>query len=276
MIGLRRDALLRHVIESQQFNRDVLEQVFRSSDEMRAVAARGGNDSTGPSGDGYPVLRAPVPARGSPSRRRLYRLGGHVITTGECPGVLVSHQGRDAGGYGAGGGLVCGRAGDPPLRGAARPGAPPPSRRLPVINAADGPGPAPHARRCSTLYTIRAELGPVGRAARRHGGRSQLWPYGALAELLAGALSGDRADLRGAARCGDALRISRRTCGAPRRGLYREERDLKVVLAGCDVIYQTRIQKERFADRPGDYEAAARRLHHRWRGDGSVSPPMPL
>lgn len=37
---------------------------------------------------------------------------------------------------------------------------------------------------------------------------------------------------------------------------FHEESDLRAVLPRCDVIYQTRIQKERFADRPQDYEAA--------------------
>jgi len=67
---------------------------------MRAVAARGGNDLLA-----HRVMATlfyePSTRRGSRFETAMYRLGGHVITT-ENAGVLVSHQGRDAGGYGRG------------------------------------------------------------------------------------------------------------------------------------------------------------------------------
>ena len=37
---------------------------------------------------------------------------------------------------------------------------------------------------------------------------------------------------------------------------WEEVESLDEVAANCDVLYQTRIQKERFQDRPQDYEAA--------------------
>ena len=37
---------------------------------------------------------------------------------------------------------------------------------------------------------------------------------------------------------------------------WSESDDLMAVAASCDVLYQTRIQKERFVDRPQDYEKA--------------------
>ena len=37
---------------------------------------------------------------------------------------------------------------------------------------------------------------------------------------------------------------------------WSESEDLMAVAARVDVLYQTRIQKERFVDRPQDYEAA--------------------
>lgn len=37
---------------------------------------------------------------------------------------------------------------------------------------------------------------------------------------------------------------------------WEEVSDLKAVAADVDVLYQTRIQKERFQDRPDDYEKA--------------------
>jgi aspartate carbamoyltransferase catalytic subunit len=37
---------------------------------------------------------------------------------------------------------------------------------------------------------------------------------------------------------------------------WEEARDLKAVAAEVDVVYQTRIQRERFAENPEDYEKA--------------------
>lgn len=126
------------------------------------------------------------------------------------------------------------------------------SSDVPVINGGDGPGEHP-TQALLDLYTIRHELGRIddlrvalvgdlrfGRAAR------------SLARLLA--LS------RGmhltfvsppAVPMGEDVRAALDAADVP----WREETDLRAVLPEVDVVYQTRIQRERFAT-PEEYASA--------------------
>ena len=62
---------------------------------------------------------------------------------------------------------------------------------------------------------------------------------------------------------------------------WEESDDLMEVASNCDVIYQTRIQKERFGDRIEDYEAARgkfivdKRVMDVFPKDGIVMHPLP-
>ncbi len=62
---------------------------------------------------------------------------------------------------------------------------------------------------------------------------------------------------------------------------YKEETDLEKVLPQVDVVYQTRIQKERFGDRLGEYEKyrgvyiVNRASLERMRPDAIIMHPLP-
>ena len=123
---------------------------------------------------------------------------------------------------------------------------------VPVLNAGDGPGEHP-TQALLDLYTMRHELGRVdglkvalvgdlkyGRTARS---LALLLRETSDAELIfvapPTAPMGD--DIRAAL---DQAKVS-----------FRDEPSLEAALGEVDVVYQTRIQKERF-ESPDDYEAA--------------------
>jgi aspartate carbamoyltransferase catalytic subunit len=242
---------MNHVIESQQFNRPLLERIFSLTDSMREVAASGGNS----------LLRGRIMATlfYEPSTRTrlsfeaaMTRLGGQVITTENArefssvsKGETLEDTVRVVGCYAD---VLVIRHYE---SGAARRAAA--FSPVPVINAGDGPGQHP-TQALLDLYTIRAELGHidklrvamVGDLANGRTVRSLAYLLtlfrGIELIFVAPPVVAMREDIK------EHLREH----GVP----FREEHDLRAVLPACDVVYQTRIQKERFADRPGDYERA--------------------
>lgn len=242
---------MRHVIESQQFDRPQLEEIFSLADRMREVAAAGGNS----------LLRGRIMATlfYEPSTRTrlsfeaaMTRLGGQVITTENArefssvsKGETLEDTVRVVGSYAD---VLVIRHYESGAAGRAAAVSP-----VPVINAGDGPGQHP-TQALLDLYTIRAELGRI--------------------EGLRVAMVGDLANGRTVRSLAYLLTLFRGielTFVAPpvvamredikehlrERGVrFREEQDLRAALPLCDVVYQTRIQKERFADRPDDYERA--------------------
>jgi aspartate carbamoyltransferase catalytic subunit len=182
----------------------------------------------------------------------MYRLGGHVVTTENArefssvsKGETLEDTVRVIGTYAD---VLVIRHYE---NGAARRAAD--YSPIPVINAGDGPGQHP-TQALLDMYTIRDELGHIdGLRVAMVGDLANGRTVRSLAYLLA--LYHDievifvappevamREDIK------DHLRAS----NIP----FRDESDLRSVLPHCDVVYQTRIQKERFADRPQDYEAA--------------------
>lgn len=242
---------MRHVIESQQFDRPLLERVYALASEMRAVAATGGND----------LLARKVMATlfYEPSTRTrlsfetaMYRLGGHVITTENArefssvsKGETLEDTVRVVGSYAD---VLVIRHYESGAAKRAAAYAP-----VPVINAGDGPGQHP-TQALLDLYTIRDELGRIdGLRIAMVGDLA----YGRTARSLAYLLALYRdIELIFVAPPEVAMRADIKEHLREHSVPFREERDLRAVLPRVDVVYQTRIQKERFADRPQDYEAA--------------------
>jgi aspartate carbamoyltransferase catalytic subunit len=123
---------------------------------------------------------------------------------------------------------------------------------VPIINAGDGPGEHP-TQAILDLYTIKHELGRIdnlrvalvgdlkyGRAVRS---LALLFAMTSGTELIF--VSPPTVPM------GDDVRHALASEGVR----YRDEQDLAAVLSECDVVYQTRIQRERFVS-DAAYQAA--------------------
>jgi aspartate carbamoyltransferase catalytic subunit len=123
---------------------------------------------------------------------------------------------------------------------------------VPIINGGDGPGEHP-TQALLDFYTIRAELGRLdrlkvalvgdlrfGRAARSLALLFRLIPSTELIFVSPPAVP-----------MGDDIRATLTEHGVA----WRDEPDLTAALGEADVVYQTRIQKERFPT-PEEYDAA--------------------
>ena len=129
---------------------------------------------------------------------------------------------------------------------------------VPLLNAGDGPGQHP-TQALLDVYTIRRELGPP--ALDKDGVRVALvgdLANGRTARSLAYLLASNYPKVSfvfvapPVVRMGDDIKQFLDERGVP----WTESSDLRQVASQVDVLYQTRIQKERFKDKPQDYEAA--------------------
>jgi aspartate carbamoyltransferase catalytic subunit len=239
---------LRHVVEVAQFDRLWLEELFAQADRMRELP------------------RDAAPLRGrilatlfyEPSTRTrlsfesaMHRLGGNVISTENArefssaiKGETVEDTVRIVAGYAD---AIVIRHHEQGSAGRAAAVSP-----VPIVNGGDGPGEHP-TQALLDFYSIRTELGRLdglrvalvgdlrfGRAVRSLARLFCLTQETELIFVSPPAVPMGR-DVR------DAL--------ASRGVRYRDEEDLTAVLPHVDVVYQTRIQRERFAT-PDEYEAA--------------------
>jgi len=239
---------LDHVVESQQFDRPLLEHVFAIAESMEAIAAGGGSDE----------LHGRVMATlfYEPSTRTrlsfeaaMLRLGGGVLGTesaGQFSSVAKGETLEDTIR------IVSGYCDVLVLRhfevGASRRAAAVSS--VPVINAGDGPGQHP-TQALLDLYTIQKERGSVdgvriamvGDLANGRTVRSLCYLLSKFEDVhvtfVAPSAVSMGADIK--------AHLSER--GVP----FVETESLDQVLPEVDVVYQTRIQKERFADRMDEY-----------------------
>ena len=241
-------AEIRHVVDVGQFDRPGVERLFASADYMRTLP------------------RSASPRRGytlatifyEPSTRTrlsfetaMLRLGGNVISTENArefssaiKGETVEDTVRIVGGYAD---AIVIRHYE---QGAAHRAAS--VSPVPILNAGDGPGEHP-TQALLDLYTIQHELGRIdglrvalvgdlryGRTARSLARLIRLTEGSELVFVSPPAVP-----------MGDDIRAELNAAGVP----YRDEPDLESVLPNVDVVYQTRVQKERFAS-AADYEAA--------------------
>jgi aspartate carbamoyltransferase catalytic subunit len=240
---------LHHVIEAQQFDVPTLLRLIETTQEMEQVVSSGGTSQ----------FRGRIMATlfYEPSTRTRFsfetamqRLGGSVISTENAAefssvakGETLEDTVRILNGY----------ADVLVLRhyevGSAKRAAS--VSRIPVINAGDGAGQHP-TQALLDLYTIHKEIGSIdGLRIAMVGDLAQGRTVRSLAYLLskfqnimiyfvAPSLLRMKDDIL------DHL--------SEKQVWYTEETDLNKVLPEVNVVYQTRIQKERFGDRLGDYE----------------------
>ncbi|HUY97929.1 MAG TPA: aspartate carbamoyltransferase [Verrucomicrobiae bacterium] len=250
---------VRHVVSAQQFDRPRLEALFAAAREMERVLAAGGDDR----------LRGRLLATlfYEPSTRTrlsfesaMLRLGGQVVSTENARDFSSAIKGESLEDSVR---IVAGYADAIVLRhpeegAAARAAAVAP---VPILNAGDGPGEHP-TQSLLDLYTIERELGRVdGLRVVMVGDLAHGRTVHSLAQLLAG-FEGVRLTLAApaAVRMRTDVLARLRAQGAD----IVETDDLLAALRDADVVYQTRLQRERFgADEAAG--AAAARIAERFR-----------
>jgi len=241
---------LHHVIEAQQFDVPTLLHLIETTQEMEKAVSGGGTS------DLHKRIMATLFYEPSTRTRfsfetAMYRLGGSVISTENAAefssvakGETLEDTVRILNGYADV--LVIRHYEVGSAKRAAS------VSRIPVINAGDGAGQHP-TQALLDLYTIHKEIGSidglriamVGDLAQGRTVRSLTYLLSKFQNIriyfVAPPLLKMKEDIL------DHLR--------EKNVWYAEETDLDKVLPEVNVVYQTRIQKERFGDRIADYEA---------------------
>jgi aspartate carbamoyltransferase catalytic subunit len=241
-------APVRHVVDVGQFDRADLERLFASADRMRELPRQ----ASPLAGLTLATLFYEPSTRTRLSfETAMHRLGGSVISTENArefssaiKGETVEDTVRIVGGYADA--IVIRHFEQGAAHRAATVSA------VPILNAGDGPGEHP-SQALIDLYTIGHELGRIdnlrialvgdlrfGRTARSLARLVRLTTGTELIFVSPPAVP-----------MGDDVRAELRDARIP----FRDEPDLDAVLPTVDVVYQTRVQKERFAS-PAEYEAA--------------------
>jgi aspartate carbamoyltransferase catalytic subunit len=233
---------LRHVIESQQFSRPLLEELFARADDIKAEPHRFSGRLNGQ------VMAALFYEPSTRTRlsfeAAMLRLGGRTIGTDNArefssaaKGETLEDTMRIVSGYVD---VIVLRHNE---EGAARRAAAVSS--VPIINAGDGPGQHP-TQALLDLYTIRDELGHVdgiriamvGDLANGRTVRSLTYLLSKFRDIRVVFVAPPQV----------AMRKDIKDHLDEHRVPWAETRDLNAVLPQVDVVYQTRIQKERFPD----------------------------
>ncbi len=239
---------VRHIVEVGQFGRDDLELVFERSDEMRQ----------GPPPDKRLESRILATVFYEPSTRTrlsfesaMNRLGGNVVSTENArefssaiKGETVEDTTRIINGYADA--IVIRHYEQGSARRAAS------VSEVPIINAGDGPGEHP-TQALLDLYTIQHELGRIDDLTVALVGDLR---FGRAVRSLAMLFTRTRGCRLlfvspPAVPMGDDVRAALTAAGIP----FEDSSDLRDAVAGADVVYQTRIQKERFATE-SEYQAS--------------------
>jgi aspartate carbamoyltransferase catalytic subunit len=242
---------LHHVVEAQDFNRGMLEELFAEARGMEKVVAQGGAKLL----DGK-IMASLFYEESTRTRfsfeTAMLRLGGSVISTENArqfssvsKGETLEDTIRIMSGYAD---VIVMRHYE---SGSARRAAD--VSRVPIVNAGDGTGQHP-TQALLDLYTIEKELGHlddlaiavVGDLANGRTVRSLCYLLAkyrnARIHMVAPEVVRMRDDIKAYLLRHDVW--------------FREESDLRAIAGEVDVVYQTRIQKERFGDRAEDYQAA--------------------
>lgn len=238
-----------HIIKSQQFNREELDELFVHTDEMNSAV----EESTAMDICKGKILAALFYEESLRTRMSFeaafLRLGGSVISTenarkfsSAAKGESLDNTIRVLSGmvdiivlrhYMAGASEIAARV-----------------STVPIINAGDGPGQHP-TQAILDLYTIRQELNTIdGIRIALVGDLANGRAVRSLAYLLAKyKIKHMYLVSPPAIRMGDDVKAYLDRHDTP----FSEAEDLIEVAANVDVLYQTRIQKERFGDRINDY-----------------------
>lgn len=233
---------LRHVIESQQFSRSLLEELFARADDIKHEPHRFSGRLNGQ------VMAALFYEPSTRTRlsfeAAMLRLGGRTIGTDNAREFSSAAKGETLEDTMR---IVSGYADVIVLRhneeGAARRAAA--VSTVPVINAGDGKGQHP-TQALLDLYTIRDELGHidgiriamVGDLANGRTVRSLTYLLSKFRDIRVVFVAPPQV----------AMRQDIKEHLDEHRVPWTETQDLSAVLPQVDVVYQTRIQKERFTD----------------------------
>jgi len=239
---------MKHVISSQQFSRTILEELFARSEEIKREPHRFIGRLSGQ------VMAALFYEPSTRTRlsfeAAMLRLGGQTMGTDNAREFSSSAKGETLEDTIR---IVSGYADVIVLRhyeeGAAKRAAAVSS--VPIINAGDGPGQHP-TQALLDLYTIRDELDKidgvrvamVGDLANGRTVRSLAYLLSKFKDIKLWFVAPPQVAMR------DDLKAHLDEHNVP----WVETEDLESVLPQVDVVYQTRIQKERFAD-PEAYNA---------------------
>lgn len=232
--------MLKHIVAVEQFEREWVLDLFRDADRMKSVTASDGllND----------VILATLFYEPSTRTRlsfesAMLRLGGQVISTENAlefssaiKGESVEDTVRIVAGY-----ADCIVIRHHEQGAAARAAAVSP---VPIVNGGDGPGEHP-TQALLDFYTIHDELSQfddltvalVGDLRFGRAVRSLALMFRMTSNVNLLFVSPDAVPM------GDDVRQALDAAGVR----YRDEPDLAKALAVADVVYQTRIQRERFA-----------------------------
>ncbi len=237
-----------HVIESQQFSRPLLEELFARAEEIKREPHRFMGRLAGQ------VMAALFYEPSTRTRlsfeAAMLRLGGQTMGTDNAREFSSAAKGETLEDTIR---IVSGYADVIVLRhsqeGAAQRAAG--VSDVPIINAGDGPGQHP-TQALLDLFTIRAELAKidgvrvamVGDLANGRTVRSLAYLLSKFKDIKLWFVAPPQVSMR------DDLKAHLDEHHVP----YTETQDLDAVLPEVDVVYMTRIQKERFTD-PAVYEA---------------------
>ncbi|KAL4448208.1 hypothetical protein ABPG75_005427 [Micractinium tetrahymenae] len=243
---------IRHVVKSQQFNQEALDHVFKVAREMELVRP-GTDESRQLQGAIMSTLFYEPSTRTRLSfESAMARLGGTILTTESAAEFSSAAKGetledtiRTVEGYAD---LVVLRhfqAGSAEKAASAA--------SIPIINAGDGPGQHP-TQALLDVYTIQREIGRldnfriglIGDLANGRTVRSLAYVLSMYPGVKMYFVAPDVCRMK------DDIKSYLSSVGVD----WEEVDDLAQVAADVDVLYQTRIQKERFQDRPDDYEKA--------------------
>lgn len=241
---------LHHVIEAQQFDLPMIGHLFEVAAEMETLVARGGTDE----------YRSQLMATlfYEPSTRTrfsfeaaMHRLGGRVISTENAAefssvakGETLEDTIRIMNGYVDVIVLRHSEVGTSKRAAAVS--------RVPIINAGDGVGQHP-TQALLDLYTIHKEIGSIdGLKIAMVGDLAQGRTVRSLAYLLS-----KFNDIKMYFVAPPLLKMKEDILEHLQEhgSWFAEETTLDRVLPEVDVVYQTRVQKERFGDRIADYES---------------------
>ena len=240
---------LHHIIEAQQFDVPTLLRLIKTTEEMEKVVSDGGTSQF------HGRIMATLFYEPSTRTRfsfetAMHRLGGSVISTENAAefssvakGETLEDTVRILNGYADV--LVIRHYEVGSAKRAAS------VSRIPIINAGDGAGQHP-TQALLDLYTIHKEIGSIdGLRIAMVGDLAQGRTVRSLTYLLS-----KFQDIRIYFVAPPSLKMKQDILDHLREKCvwFTEETDLDKVLPEVNVVYQTRIQKERFGDRLADYE----------------------
>ncbi|KAF9369405.1 hypothetical protein CPB97_003621, partial [Podila verticillata] len=231
----------RHILSSKQFDRNELHALFSLAHEMRTQVERNGSIDLLHGKVMCSMYYEPSTRTSCSFAAAMARLGGSVVSVDESSSSVVKGETladtiRTLGCYGD---LIVLRHPDP---GSAATAAK--FSKVPVINAGDGVGEHP-TQAFLDVYTIREELGTVnGLTITLVGDLKNGRTVHSLVKLLAYYHVTLNFVSPASLHMPEAVKDELCQAGVP----FFEYSDLNEVISESDVVYVTRVQKERFAD----------------------------